>query len=245
MRKLEFIDTILMDGGSFRDEGSLGSTKSQDSRLQNGKCGKCDIVATRHVVSFRGLVGIMRHKMRSKYLSALAIIAVFLTVSVVPVLAAGPSYIVSVIIKDPSHTHGAVWLTQEGGARSHVFELNDQIKLDKDTWQVSIPLTTDITPFVPWSISLPITVWVYDLVGYPTSSHYNIYCCYYLQGDFTGTFVVCYSPDVSVGGTCPEEAVGGVAMPANTLAIVAPWLAIIGLVGCIGTVAVISRKRES
>jgi hypothetical protein len=42
----------------------------------------------------------------------------------------------------------------------------------------------------------------------------------------------------------PEEAVGGVVIPANTFAIVPPWLAVIGLVGCISTVAVISRKRE-
>ena len=179
--------------------------------------------------------------MKSKYLLALAIIAVFLTLSLVPVLASGPSYIVSVIIKDPSHTHGAVWLNQEGGARSHVFELSAQTQLDANTWYVSIPLTTDISPFVPWSISLPITVWVYDLVGYPTSSHYNIYCCYYLQGDFTGTFVVCYSPDVSVGGACPEEAVGGVVIPANTLAVLAPWLAVIGVVGCIGTIVAVAK----
>ena len=198
--------------------------------------------------------------MKSKYLFALAIIAVFLTVSVVPVLAAGPSYIVSVIIKDPSHTHGAVWLNQEGGARSHVYLTpNDpnppcspypacypylQTQVDKDTWYISIALTTDIPPNVPWSISLPITVWVYDLVGYPTSSHYNIYCCYYLQGDFTGAFVVCYSPDVSVGGPCPEEAVGGVVIPSNTFAVLPPWLAVIGIVGCIGIVAMIAKKRR-
>jgi len=39
-------------------------------------------------------------------------------------------------------------------------------------------------------------------------------------------------------------AVGGVVIPANTLALVAPWLAVIGLVGCIATVAVIIRKRR-
>jgi hypothetical protein len=37
--------------------------------------------------------------------------------------------------------------------------------------------------------------------------------------------------------------VGGVMMPANNLAIVAPWLAVIGVVGCIGTIAVIAKKR--
>jgi hypothetical protein len=39
--------------------------------------------------------------------------------------------------------------------------------------------------------------------------------------------------------------VGGVVTPANTLALVAPWLAVIGLVGCIGTVAVVVKKRRA
>jgi hypothetical protein len=46
-------------------------------------------------------------------------------------------------------------------------------------------------------------------------------------------------------GSCPSpEAVGGVVTPANTLALVAPWLAIVGLVGCIGAVFVIRKKRH-
>jgi hypothetical protein len=32
-------------------------------------------------------------------------------------------------------------------------------------------------------------------------------------------------------------------MPANTLAILAPWLAVIGVVGCLGTVAAVVKKR--
>jgi len=43
------------------------------------------------------------------------------------------------------------------------------------------------------------------------------------------------------GGPCP--AVGGVVMPANTLAILTPWLAVIGLVTCIGTVVVVAKKK--
>jgi hypothetical protein len=39
-------------------------------------------------------------------------------------------------------------------------------------------------------------------------------------------------------------AVGGVVIPANTLALVAPWLAVIGLVGCIGIVVVVAKKRK-
>jgi len=44
---------------------------------------------------------------------------------------------------------------------------------------------------------------------------------------------------------CPAPAVGGVVMPAGMFAILAPWLAVIGLVGCIGTVVVVARKRRS
>jgi hypothetical protein len=38
--------------------------------------------------------------------------------------------------------------------------------------------------------------------------------------------------------------VGGLTEPVSKLAIVAPWLAVIGLVGCIGTVVAVARKRE-
>lgn len=39
-------------------------------------------------------------------------------------------------------------------------------------------------------------------------------------------------------------AVGGVVIPTNTLALIAPWLALIGIVGCIGTIVVIAKKRR-
>ena len=39
-------------------------------------------------------------------------------------------------------------------------------------------------------------------------------------------------------------AVGGVVLPANTLVLVAPWLTIIGLVGCVGTAVVVAKKRR-
>jgi hypothetical protein len=41
---------------------------------------------------------------------------------------------------------------------------------------------------------------------------------------------------------CP--AVGGCVQPVNTFALLSPWLAVIGLVGCISTVAVVARKRR-
>ncbi len=40
---------------------------------------------------------------------------------------------------------------------------------------------------------------------------------------------------------CP--AVGGVVMPVNAFAVLAPWLAVIGLVGCVATVVVVAMKR--
>jgi hypothetical protein len=45
----------------------------------------------------------------------------------------------------------------------------------------------------------------------------------------------------------PPEAppVGGAVIPANTLAILGPWLGVIGLVGCIGTAVVVAKKRQS
>jgi hypothetical protein len=49
---------------------------------------------------------------------------------------------------------------------------------------------------------------------------------------------------IGYADTC-APAVGGLVMPANTLALVAPWLAIIGLVGCIGTVVVVAKKRRA
>jgi len=39
-------------------------------------------------------------------------------------------------------------------------------------------------------------------------------------------------------------AVGGVVIPVKAFAVLAPWLAVIGLVGCIGTVFVVAKKRR-
>jgi hypothetical protein len=43
----------------------------------------------------------------------------------------------------------------------------------------------------------------------------------------------------------PSPAVGGVPAPVNTVTILAPWLAVVGLVGCIGTVVVVAKKHQS
>jgi hypothetical protein len=44
--------------------------------------------------------------------------------------------------------------------------------------------------------------------------------------------------------TNSPQPVGGVVIPADKLAIVAPWLAVIGLVGCIGVVGVVLKKHR-
>ena len=45
-----------------------------------------------------------------------------------------------------------------------------------------------------------------------------------------------------VAGPCC--AVGGCVQPVNTFALLSPWLAAIGLVGCISTVALVTKKRR-
>jgi hypothetical protein len=59
--------------------------------------------------------------------------------------------------------------------------------------------------------------------------------------DTEGCFVVidCTFTNSPIG-----PAVGGVVLPANNFAIIAPWLAVIGVVGCIGTVVVVAKKRR-
>jgi len=48
---------------------------------------------------------------------------------------------------------------------------------------------------------------------------------------------------VDIDPNAPAAPVGGIVIPANTFALVAPWLAVLGLL-CIGTIAVVVRKRR-
>jgi hypothetical protein len=50
------------------------------------------------------------------------------------------------------------------------------------------------------------------------------------------------SATFDVAGPCC--AVGGCVQPVNTFALLSPWLLTIGLVGCIGTVVVVAKKRR-
>lgn len=54
--------------------------------------------------------------------------------------------------------------------------------------------------------------------------------------------------DVISAGTCNQQSippVGGVVEPVHKLVVLRPWLAIIGLVGCLGAVVVVVRKHQS
>jgi hypothetical protein len=63
----------------------------------------------------------------------------------------------------------------------------------------------------------------------------------------TGGPITVYLFDTGFSSPCcgVEEAVGGIVMPANTFALVSPWLAVIAVVGCVGIVALVIRKRRS
>jgi hypothetical protein len=63
------------------------------------------------------------------------------------------------------------------------------------------------------------------------------------QGTIVGTADVQFTVGTS---ECPSvcEAVGGCVQPVNTVALLSPWLAVIGLIGCIGTVVVVAKNRR-
>ncbi len=97
------------------------------------------------------------------------------------------------------------------------------------------------------------------LVGPTRGTNYDCAFNYDVSGSVSGWFIVqagargSYSVTVFYNGkeSAPTEfstdcpCVGGVVMPADTLAMFAPWVAVIGLVGCIATAAVVAKKRRS
>lgn len=54
----------------------------------------------------------------------------------------------------------------------------------------------------------------------------------------------CFRTYGSGSTSTPAGPVGGFIESVNKLSVLAPWLAIIGLVGCLGTVAVVAKKRH-
>jgi hypothetical protein len=73
---------------------------------------------------------------------------------------------------------------------------------------------------------------IFAVSGSAPSGSYTVSSCLD-ETCSTGTFTV---------DPCP--AVGGVVMPVDTFAVLGPWLAVIGLVGLIGTVVLVARKRH-
>ena len=60
----------------------------------------------------------------------------------------------------------------------------------------------------------------------------------------SGISSACESFTVSSPAPVTSAPVGGVVLPADALALLSPWLALLGGLGCIGTVAVIAKKRQ-
>ena len=60
-------------------------------------------------------------------------------------------------------------------------------------------------------------------------------------------FTTAYLLDTGYSSPCcgEVEPVGGAVMPVNTLATLGPWLVVVGLVGCIGTVVVVAKKPKN
>jgi len=67
----------------------------------------------------------------------------------------------------------------------------------------------------------------------------------YIPGGVIITITEVDGVDCTFTNSPIAPAVGGVVIPANTLSLVSPWLAVIGLVGCIGTIVVVAKKRRS
>lgn len=61
---------------------------------------------------------------------------------------------------------------------------------------------------------------------------------------YTGSCTVPGAITLDFTFSTPTAAVGGVVIPVNKFAVLAPWLALIGLVGCIGTVFVVAKERR-
>jgi hypothetical protein len=74
--------------------------------------------------------------------------------------------------------------------------------------------------------------WFVVAVG--ASGSYSVSVSYFTQASDPEQFAV----------TQPAP-VGGVVEPVNYLMMLSPWLAVIGLVGCVGTMVVVNKKRES
>jgi hypothetical protein len=96
------------------------------------------------------------------------------------------------------------------------------------------------------------------LIADPTCPS-DTYCTFVVSesatcgGSYTVTVIVLDSSGANiftgralfdVPSTCCA-AVGGCVQPVNTFALLSPWLVVIGLVGCVGTIVVVAKKRHA
>jgi hypothetical protein len=102
-----------------------------------------------------------------------------------------------------------------------------------------------------------VTLWVYIYVGSGCQGSYSTIQFAKTSGSPPGSWSMTFSlnagswsaqaSDFNDASACVPftvtTPVGGVVTIANTFALVSPWLALVGLVGCIGTVVVVAKKR--
>jgi hypothetical protein len=195
---------------------------------ETGQYRKYEIVVTRpyRTVSFGGLVGIMR----SARLLMVAVLAV--VVAALPIQSAFAGGTLSLDVS-PTPVVLGQWFFLSGTESP-----------------ISSGSTIDIVVYLG---STCITVFGLHGGTENNAGHYGIGIfadpAIYSAGQYSAQSHNSATGDVSpcdpftVGTVAPP--VGGVLTPANTFAIVAPWLAVIGLVGCIGTVVVVAKKRAA
>ena len=188
---------------------------------ESGKGSKYDIVATRHVVSFRGLVGL--RKQATLMITVVAVVALTLILNVGIVQAAA----MEILLQPSSVTQGM------------------SVQASADEVPVGGPATLQVWgTSTCWAGTAALIVPIdaenggYSVTFSTSSLAVGTHCVTDDYGDSPAILTVTAAPS-------PAPApVGGVLMPANMLALIAPWVAVIGLVSCIGTAVVVAKKRE-
>lgn len=201
--------------------------------------GKYDIVATRRTVLSRLGVGWI---MRSARLLGVAVLAVLLAASSFsPVFASG--YIAIHKVTTNGDTTTWFYFDTDGPGLGGTFILvggaSNSFSGPASGWFPEGEYT--FTEDVPAG-------WVLAGVDCADTEFNSVADFDYIPGGVTITLSGCGAEGCSVLIDCTftnsPAAVGGVVTPTNMFAIVAPWLAVIGLLGCIATVAVVVKKRR-
>jgi hypothetical protein len=182
--------------------------------------------------------------MRSLRLLTVAVLAVLLAASMFNPVAAQTGYIV---IGKTGYGTTQFHFALSNGTFTPVFYLAHE-----DVWNSPILANGDYTVLedvlAGWVLSLIIcsrqggteSTWEYVPGGCtgPCQGGVTIH----LLGENEGVGCTFYNSPVGPVGA--EKPVGGLVMPVNTSAVLALWLAVIAVVGGIGTVVVVARKRR-